>query len=244
MSMKLTTMAGALALWAGAVCAQAAGQSGAEPALAPRQNTSAAAQRASQRTTIEQARRHNAEQRKQAEVKCYQLFAVEDCLRDARNQWREVESRLRAQEVQINDAERKEKAQERLRQIEEKQSSAAAVPAGSTAQPASAVVRNPQPGSKPTVRQTNPDAANARDREAAERASQQRERQSSQASEQTAREKETAERAAKARQRQADAQKALEARRARHDREKAEATASGRQPAAPLPVPSGVAPER
>ena len=41
------------------------------------------------------------------------------------NQWREVESRLRAREVQLNDAERKEKAQQRLRQIEEKQASAA-----------------------------------------------------------------------------------------------------------------------
>ena len=198
----------------------------------------ASAQRASQRAGIAQERKQNLAQRKQAEVKCYRLFAVEDCLWDARNEWRLVETRLRTQEVQINDAERKEKAQERLRQIEEKQSSAAdATGPAAGASAASATVRNPTQGGKSATREKSPGTVVLRDREAQERASQQRARQSSQAAEQSAREKESAERAAKARQRQLDAEKASEARRARRDKERARSAADGHKPAASLPTP-------
>ncbi|WP_162995971.1 hypothetical protein [Acidovorax sp. 1608163] len=140
-------------VWGLAACVAvlSAGQAAAQPReadLSPHEALRAAsAQRAAQRSGIEQERKQNLAQRKQTEVKCYRLFAVEDCLRDARNEWRQVETRLRAQEVQINDAERKEKAQERLRQIEDKQSSVAdaAGPAGA-ASAASATVRNPPQG--------------------------------------------------------------------------------------------------
>ena len=139
----------------------------------------------------------------------------------------------------INDAERKEKAQERLRQIEDKQSSAADAlgPAGA-ASASSATVRNPpQGGGKPAAREKSPGTVVLRDREAQERASQQRARQSSQAAEQSARERESAERAAKARQRRLDAEKASEVRRARRDKEQAQSAADGHKPAAPLPTP-------
>lgn len=71
-----------------------------------------------------------------------------------------------------------------------------------------------------------------RDREAAARASQQRERQQSQAAEQALREKESTERAAQARQRQLEVEKGAQARRAKREQEKADAAANGHKPAA------------
>lgn len=96
---QLTTIA-VLALWLGTAGAQSGEQEALGQHAAAGQEASAASQRDAERAAIEQARRRNAEQRTQAQTKCYQLFAVEDCLRDVRNQWREVESRLRAREVQ------------------------------------------------------------------------------------------------------------------------------------------------
>ena len=142
-------------------------------------------------------------------------------------------SRLRAREVQLNDAERKEKAQQRLRQIEEKQASAAAA----TTPPASAVVRKAEPTGRSGARENTAGSVKLRDREAAARASQQRERQQSQAAEQALREKESAERAAQARQRQLEVEKAAQARRAKREQEKADAAANGHKPAATLPTP-------
>ena len=196
------------------------------------QEASAASQRDAERAAIEQARRRNAEQRTQAQTKCYQLFAVEDCLRDVRNQWREVESRLRAREVQLNDAERKEKAQQRLRQIEEKQASAAAA----TTPPASAVVRKAEPTGRSGARENTAGSVKLRDREAAARASQQRERQQSQAAEQALREKESTERRPRP-VRGAGGGEGRSARRAKREQEKADAAANGHKPAAALPTP-------
>lgn len=229
---QLTTIA-VLALWLGTAGAQSGEQEALGQHAAAGQEASAASQRDAERAAIEQARRRNAEQRTQAQTKCYQLFAVEDCLRDVRNQWREVESRLRAREVQLNDAERKEKAQQRLRQIEEKQASAAAA----TTPPASAVVRKAEPTGRSGARENTSDSVKLRDREAAARASQQRERQQSQAAEQALREKESTERAAQARQRHLEVEKAAQARRAKREKERAEAAANGHKPAATLPTP-------
>ena len=238
---QLTTIA-VLALWLGTAGAQSGEQEALGQHAAAGQEASAASQRDAERAAIEQARRRNAEQRTQAQTKCYQLFAVEDCLRDVRNQWREVESRLRAREVQLNDAERKEKAQQRLRQIEEKQASAAAatIPpasAAATTPPASAVVRKAEPTGRSGARENTAGSVKLRDREAAARASQQRERQQSQAAEQALREKESTERAAQARQRQLEVEKAAQARRAKREQEKADAAANGHKPAATLPTP-------
>ena len=97
---QLTTIA-VLSLWLGTAGAQSGEQEALGQHAAAGQEASAASQRDAERAAIEQARRRNAEQRTQAQTKCYQLFAVEDCLRDVRNQWREVESRLRAREVQL-----------------------------------------------------------------------------------------------------------------------------------------------
>ncbi|BEU96414.1 hypothetical protein ACDW_21190 [Acidovorax sp. DW039] len=205
-----------------------------------REGSAAAAQRAEQKAEIARERARNTESRKQAEARCYKLFAVEDCLREARSQWREVETRLRAQEVQVNDAERKEKARERLRIIEEKQSSPAVPAAAGASSPmpaASATIRAPHGAGRSGAKEKPPETQATRDREAAERAAQQRQRASTQEADQATRGKENAERAEKARQRQLEAQKTSEERRARRDKEKAEAAASGHQPSAPLPTP-------
>jgi colicin import membrane protein len=57
---------------------------------------------------------------RQEEKACYGKFAVNDCLQAARKKRREVDAALRRQEVSLNDASRRRKAAERLRDIEER----------------------------------------------------------------------------------------------------------------------------
>ena len=52
---------------------------------------------------------------------CYQRFAVNDCLREARAQRRGQIAELRRQEVALNDAQRERKAAEQRRKIEQKE---------------------------------------------------------------------------------------------------------------------------
>jgi hypothetical protein len=54
------------------------------------------------------------------EVGCYRKFAVNDCLNAARSVRRERLSDLRRQEITLNDAERKRRASERIRSLEER----------------------------------------------------------------------------------------------------------------------------
>ena len=84
------------------------------------------AHRKAQHARIREERTALAASRQRDEAACYQRFAVEDCLREVRVKVRGVENLLRSQEIELNDVERREKAAERLRVIEEKQS---AVPA-------------------------------------------------------------------------------------------------------------------
>ena len=56
----------------------------------------------------------------QAEVACYQRFAVNDCLARVRGERREVLSDLRRQEVALNDAARKRRASQQLLRIDER----------------------------------------------------------------------------------------------------------------------------
>lgn len=70
-----------------------------------------------------QADRTRAEARFAGEdAACYARFAVTDCLREVRVRRREVLDALRRQEVAINAAERKRKAQEQIERIEERSS--------------------------------------------------------------------------------------------------------------------------
>ena len=128
-------------------------------------------QRDAERAAVSRHADANAEQRTQAQTKCYQLFAVEDCLRDVRNQWRgSSPACARARFSSMMPSARKN--QQRLRQIEEKRASAAAATT-----PPSAVVRKAEPTGRSGARENTAGSVKLRDREAAARASQQRERQ-------------------------------------------------------------------
>lgn len=81
------------------------------------------------------AEREKAEAIFKAEEKaCYAKFAVNDCIAKARSRRREAVSDLRRQEVALNDAERKRKAAERQRSIDERNSP----PRGAASQPSEA----------------------------------------------------------------------------------------------------------
>lgn len=207
--------------------------SAAASALEGESNLSAdATHRKLERERIRHEREAVTSRRHQAEAACYQRFAVEDCLRGVRAQAREAQDRLRAKEIEINDAERREKAAERLRSIEDKQAG-----------------RPPADGrTEPRLRKeaADPDAAKAqRDQEAQQRAQRQNSRAHEQASEQAARAAAIADRAAESRARQTQALRAAQERRARLEKSTADAQAQGRKPAAPLPpAPQASAPAR
>jgi hypothetical protein len=194
-------------------------------------HSAAQAQRLAERERIQQERQAIMVTRKHDETACYRRFAVEDCLRDVRTQVRNAEVRLRARELQINDAERKEKAAERLRSIEEKQRVA---PDRSQPQGAArAAGRSPA---------SVEDMRTQHQREAQQRAQQQRSRQDSSAANKEQRATQSAERAAAARARHAENVKSAQERRERQQKMQAESAAAGRKPAAPLPASSGLAP--
>jgi Skp family chaperone for outer membrane proteins len=185
-----------------------------------------AAERKAEHDRIRSEREAIKARRQQDESACYQRFSVEDCVRAG---VRDAEARLRAQEIELNDAERKEKAAERLKSIEEKQRGVPDSPsAGSGA--ASAVVRKPS--------QDPQGLKSQRDHEAELRAQQQRIKVQKQAQEQAARTSGNAERAAEARARHAQTLQAAQERRDRVEKSRAEAAAQGRVPAAPLPAGS------
>lgn len=188
----------------------------------------AAAHRKAEHERIRHEREALAAVRQKEEAACYKQFAVEDCLRSVRTKAREAGDRLRAQEVELNDAERREKAAERLRSIEEKQK--AVPPPAARGQ-----------GTDATVRKTPADPASTkaqRDHDAEQRALLQRSRVQQHDSEQAARAAVQADRAVQARIRHAETLKAAEERRARVEKSQADAAAKGHPPAAPLPTPA------
>lgn len=185
-------------------------------------HAAAAAQRKAEHERIRHEREALKAQQVKEEAACYQRFAVEDCLRAVRARGRDAEGRLRTQEIMLNDAERKEKAADRLKAIEEKQQR----PAPAEAKGPDAVLRKP------------PATQAQRDHDAALRAEQQRSRVQKQADEQARRAADSAERAVQARTRHAETIKAAEERRARVEKARADAAAQGRKPAAPLPAGS------
>lgn len=207
------------------VLAPARAQDDAPDALPERK--AAHAQRKAERAGIDQERKAIAERQLGADKECYKLFAVEDCLRTSRNRTREAEAGLRKREMQINDAERKEKAADRRRSIAEKQSAQPGPPGevpevgiGVRGQPHVQTPRTPRTPKTPVVPTPRAQDIQQREAERAQRAA------------------EAAQRAGRARERHAEELKAAEARRARVARDQAAAAASGRKPAAPLPVPA------
>jgi colicin import membrane protein len=57
-----------------------------------------------------------------AAAECYQRFAVNDCLRDARDARRDVLADLRRQDLSLNSEEARRKAADRLTRLEKKSS--------------------------------------------------------------------------------------------------------------------------
>lgn len=104
------------------------------PAAAQSQQADEAAERAriaSERTRIEA-------EFEQANKACYQKFAVNDCIADARAKRRELLADLRRQELVLNDADRRRRSAERLEEIEKKTADKRAAQASAPAPAASA----------------------------------------------------------------------------------------------------------
>lgn len=77
--------------------------------------------RAQERAEIARARGAVMARKQEAEKACWQRFAVERCLGEARAAAREEDNALHERELRLNREERQEKANERLRAIERKQ---------------------------------------------------------------------------------------------------------------------------
>ncbi|WP_404302550.1 hypothetical protein [Alicycliphilus denitrificans] len=202
---------------------QASAQAAAPDAVPP-EVQEAQLQRQARRAQIQVERQALQAQRSKEEADCYQQFAVHDCLRGVRTQARAADNRLRRQEVQLNDEERREKAAERLRSIEERQQEQR---------------QGVQPGERPpAMRATERGSAQMREQQARQRAEQQQRRSAEHAADQQQHRQAERQRAAESRARyEAKQQKARE-RREQHQRDQAQAAGSGRKASAPLPDPS------
>ena len=163
------------------------------------------------------------------EVACYKTFAVTDCLKAARSQRRELLSDLRRQELSLNDADRKRRAAERVRSIEDRNS--AQQQEDKAAQRAEAVQR--QREKKEDLAKRAIERAQAEAPAPKRSSSTQKESRDRQATVRTAREKkshDTADELRRSQERQQEAQERKE----RVARRLAEAGKSGVKP---LPVP-------
>ena len=118
---SLTPLAHVTALCMLAFAAQAqSGAPGDEKAYAQQLQQRSQA-RAAERAEMAQLQQQITQRRTQAEQACWQRFAVEDCLRNVRAQERTEMNQLRERELRINNEERQDKADERLREIARKQ---------------------------------------------------------------------------------------------------------------------------
>ena len=153
----------------------------------------------------------------QAEAACYQRFAVEDCLSQARRQARDARARIRQRELALDGAERRERAAQRLGDVQERESTR--------------VLPTPHPGAA-AVR---PSPAE-RDGQAAQRAQAQQEAMAAHQARQAAQTPVRADEAARARQSQEEKYQAAQKRRARVQQSQADRDAAGHKTPAPLPA--------
>lgn len=77
---------------------------------------------ARERSRIAQERQREEARFAGEEAACYQRFAVNDCLREVRVRKRAAFEDLRRQEIELNDAERRQRGTEQLRRTEERMS--------------------------------------------------------------------------------------------------------------------------
>ena len=175
--------------------------------------------RAQERAHLQQQRQAIGAGLKQAEMACYQRFAVEDCLKRERRSAREAIAPLAQREAALDEAERRERAALRLNDIAKRQQTAPAAPGPAT-------VRSP--ATPPDVLQQE------RAFEAQERAQRLQEKQQRHAAEQAEQGPQREAAAAKARQRLDEKREAAERRRARALQAQQERAAAGRKAPAPL----------
>lgn len=182
-----------------------------------------AQQREQERQLIAAQRQALQAHKAQAEKACGQRFAVEDCLREVRSEWRAQEQPLRTREIALNHAERQEKAAARLQAIEQKQQEKRVPPALST------VSRQPD-GQQSAAQLTQAQ----RQSQAQARAQAQAQRWQKHQQDLAERERTGAQQRAEALQTLQSKQQAAQARRERKADEIAKRTG------APLPVPSEI----
>lgn len=183
------------------------------------------------RAQIQAERDATAWQKQQDEALCYQRFAVEDCLEQVRRQHRQHESRLRRQEVQLNEVRRQEREAERLQTLRASQADAAKQP------PAAVQTHVRKPCDMPDCQ----DKDFEREQQAKVRAQAHQKQVQAHAVQVRHREVEREQQAVAARERQARLQAEVLLQRERRLQEQAQAAAQGKKPAAPLPQtpPSG-----
>ena len=167
----------------------------------------------------------------QAEQTCWKRFAVEDCLREVRAQAREQDHVLRERELALNQEERQEKAQQRLRTIAQKQRE----------KPLPAPLAAQAPRTKPAGASIAPQAETDLELLQQQRAEQAKARATDTAARQREQAHEVAERNAEAAQEREmqvqTQQQKLEAAQARRERVQQQAAKRRGQP---LPVPEGL----
>lgn len=197
---------------------------------------------ADERARIRHERQVVEQAQAQAEAACYQRFAVEDCLRQARQTARKAQTELRQQEAVINEAERRQRAAQRLEEIAERERTRpvpAPIPprikeAPPVAQPLESEAAAPQPAE--AVK--NSAVLAEREQQARQRARQQQQKRKAHQANQAESVSAQAAEAANARQQREAKQAAAAQRRARLLQSQADDAAAGRVPAAPLsPAP-------
>jgi len=154
---------------------------------------------------------------KQAEAACYQRFAVEDCLRAERRSARAQRAVLQQREAVISDAERRERAALRLKDVAQRQA------ARDAETPPAPRVAAPRRAKESDAQAPQQRARKQNEREAAARTDQAKHRQ------------ELDQEAARNRQHQREKQQAAAERRARLQKQQEQDKARGHAPAAPLP---------
>lgn len=197
-----------------------AGQAMAQTVAPPLESLDHEGRRA-ERTRIRQEHELVNRTLQQAEVVCYQRFAVEDCLRAERRRAREARAGLRQRESALHAIERRERAAQSLNAVQGRQS------ARSTPLPPASKTREMQRATE--------QAQTERQRQAQERARLQQGKQSAHGADQAHQARVRQERAVQARQRLAEKEAAAKVRSARVQRKQAQDAAAGRKPAAPLP---------
>ncbi len=89
--------------------------------------------RAAGREAVRKEREAITQTLRQAEAACYQRFAVEDCLRNARRHARDAQAVLRQREAVWDEAERQERAAQRQQDIQQRQNDRALLQYAGTA---------------------------------------------------------------------------------------------------------------